>query len=80
LNKYEGDKGKLSSLNWEWAASAVMSLGYNGPRTYATLRASGELYYIPLQPSYFTSLYLKVGVTVGYRFRAFEKVLPSEVF
>jgi len=80
INTYDGDFGTTTSLNWEWAATAVISTGYNGDRFYATLRGSGDLYYIPLEPSYFTSLYLKVGITVGYRFRPLEKTIPSSLF
>ena len=55
-------------------------MGYNGPRWYAAFRSSFEYNYFLLDPSYFQTSDLKLGLTVGYRFNYFEKFLPESIF
>ncbi len=77
VNTYRGEKGKNTSLNFEWSAAAAINVGYNGETMYGTLRAAYDTYYTSLNPSYLTTMNLKISLTVGYRFRDLEKIIPT---
>lgn len=80
VNVYKGNSGERTNVNPEWRGSAVLNMGYNGPRWYAAFRSSFEYNYFLLDPSYFQTSDLKLGLTVGYRFNYFEKFLPESIF
>ncbi len=80
VNVYKGNVGERTSVNAEWKASGVLNAGYNGRRWYAAFRSSYELDYFLVDPSYFFTSDVKLGVTVGYRFRELEKFLPESLF
>lgn len=80
VNVYKGNSGERTNVNPEWKGSAVLNMGYNGPRWYAAVRSSYEYSYFLLDPSYFRTTDLKLGLTVGYRFNYFEKFLPESIF
>jgi hypothetical protein len=80
LNVYNGNSGEKTKMSVEWKGSAVLNLGYNGPRMYVSLRSSYELDYFSLNPSFFHTADLRLGVTVGYRFTAMEKFIPESLF
>lgn len=80
VNVYKASAGERTSVNPEWKGSAVLNLGYNGPRWYASVRSSWDYDYFFLDPSFFRTTDLKLGFTVGYRFNYFEKFLPVSLF
>lgn len=80
VNVYRSESGKYTSLNADWAGSASLSVGYNGRKTYVTLRGSYDTAYFPLNPSYFTTSDLKISLTAGLRFNHLEKFIPGRLF
>lgn len=80
VNVFKGNSGERTHVNPEWKGSAILNIGYNGPRWYASFRSSFEYSYFLLDPSYFSTSDLKLGLTVGYRFNYFEKFLPESLF
>lgn len=80
VNVFKGNSGEKSNVNIEWKGSALLNIGYNGPRWYASVRSTFEYDYFSLDPSYFYTTDLKLGFTVGYRFNYFEKFLPESLF
>lgn len=80
VNVYQGSAGERTSVNSEWKGVAMLSLGYNAPRAYVSLRSSFEMGYFMLDPSYFLTEDLKIGITAGYRFNAVEKFIPESLF
>lgn len=80
VNVFKGNSGERTNVNPEWRGSAVLNMGYNGTRWYAAIRSSYEYSYFLLDPSYFRTSDLKLGLTVGYRFNYFEKFLPVSIF
>jgi hypothetical protein len=80
VNVYKASAGEKSSVNPEWKGSAMLNLGYNGHRWYAVARSSWEYSYFFLDPSFFRTSDLKLGLTVGYRFTYFENFLPESFF
>jgi len=80
VNTYKGDSGERTSVNPEVKGSALLNMGYNGPRWYASVRSSLEYDYFVLNPSFFRTTDLKIGLTVGYRFTHVEKFLPESLF
>lgn len=80
INVYKGNSGERTSVNAEWKGSAVLNIGYNSPRFYAAFRSSFEYDYFLLDPSYFQTTDLKLGLTIGYRFTHLENFLPESLF
>ena len=80
VNVYKGTSGEKTNVNPEWRGSAVLNMGYNGVRWYAAFRSSYEYGYFLLDPAFFRTTDLKLGLTVGYRFAYFEKFLPESLF
>ena len=80
LNVYNGKLGEKTKFSVEWKGSAVLNMGYNGPRMYVSLRSSYELDYFFLDPSYFYTTDLRLGITFGYRFNVVEKFIPESLF
>lgn len=80
VNVYKGDTGERSEVNVEWKGNAILNMGYSGPRVYVAVRASFEMNYFLLDPSYFLTSDLKLGITAGYRFNAVEKWIPDSIF
>ena len=80
INTYKGNVGERTGINTEWAGSASLNMGYNGPRWYVAFRSSYDMRYFLLDPSYFTIIDLKVNVTVGYRVMNLEKFIPEKIF
>jgi len=80
VNVYKGKNGEKTTVNAEYKVSASLNAGYNGRRWYAYLRSSYDADYFVLNPSYFLTTDLKLGITVGYRINAFESFLPESLF
>jgi len=80
VNVYRTENEKYTFLNAEWAGSVALNVGYNGRKTYVTLRGTYEAGYFKLDPSYFTTSDLKVSFTVGLRFGHLEKFIPLSLF
>lgn len=80
INVFKGNNGEKSNVNMELKGSAVINIGYNGPRWYVSARSTFEVDYFVLDPSYFYTTDLKLGFTLGYRFNYFEKLLPESLF
>jgi hypothetical protein len=80
VNGYKAKDGHHTYVNVEWASSFALNMGYNGPKTYATLRGAYDAGYFKLDPSYFTTSDVKITLTVGWRFSHFENFLPSSLF
>jgi hypothetical protein len=80
VNTYRSNNGKHSSMNYEWCAVAAINTGYNGLKTYATVRIAYDTYYTSFNPSYLTTSNLKMTLTVGYRFANLEKFIPASFF
>lgn len=80
VNVYRSESGKYTSLNAEWAGSASLGVGYNGTKSYVTLRGTYDAAYFILNPSYFTTSDLKISITAGLRFNHLEKFIPARLF
>jgi len=80
VNVYKASSGERTSVNPELKGSATLNFGYNGDRWYASIRSSWEHGYFQLDPAFFRTSDLKLGITVGYRFNYFEKFLPESLF
>lgn len=80
VNVFKGNGLEKKNINLEWKGSAVLNVGYNGPRWYISARGAFEVDYFVLDPSYFLTTDLKLGFMVGYRFNHFEKFLPESLF
>lgn len=80
FNTYKADAGKFTTVNLEVYGSLTANTGYNGPLMYVNLRTSYDLTYSYLNPSYFNTADIKIYLTVGYRFRNLEKVIPTGFF
>ncbi len=80
MNIFKGNSGERTSVNMEWKGSALLNVGYNGRHIYAALRSTYDIDYFLLDPSYFFTSDLKLGITVGYRFKAIERFLPEKLF
>jgi len=80
VNVYRAEEGKYTHLSAEWGGTVAVSIGYNGKKTYATLKGIYEAGYYKLDPSYFTTSDLKISLTVGLRFDNLEKFIPSTLF
>lgn len=79
-NVYKGNSGEKQKLSPQWKASALLNMGYNGPRWYVAVRSTWEYDYFFLDPSFFRTTDIKLGFTIGYRFTYFEKWLPESLF
>ena len=80
VNVYRTVSDKYTSLNAEWVGSASLSVGYNGKKTYVTLKGSYDAAYFSLNPSYFTTTDLKISLTTGLRFNHLEQFIPTRLF
>lgn len=80
VNVFKGNNGEKTSVNAEYKVSASLNAGHNGRRWYAFLRSSYDADYFILNPSFFLTTDLKLGVTIGYRINAFEKFIPESLF
>ncbi len=76
VSAYKGNVEEHVIVNTEWAAIAEINTGYNGNRIYVSLRSYYETRRFNLNPSYFTSSNIKVGITARYRFVYLEKSIP----
>lgn len=80
LNSYKGKNNEKITVNMEYKASAMLNAGYNGTRWYAFLRSSIDADYFILNPSFFLTTDIKLGITIGYRFANFESFIPQSLF
>ncbi len=80
VNTFRGKTGEKTTVNMEYKAAAMLNAGYNGRRWYAFLRSSIDADYFILNPSFFLTTDIKLGITVGYRFNNFESFLPQSLF
>lgn len=80
VNVYKGNTGEHTSVSTQWKGSALLNAGYNGRRIYAAFRSTYDIDYFLLDPSYFFTSDLKLGITVGYRFNTIEGYLPESLF
>ena len=77
VSAYRGPVAEHVVLNTEWMGMATLNMGYNGSRMYVVLRSYYEMRYFQLNPSYFTTAEIRVGITAGYRFGDLEKFIPG---
>ncbi len=76
VNTYRSNEGKFNTLNWEYSGALSINTGYNGSLIYTNLRLSSDITYSYLNPSYFTTNELKIFLTLGYRFKHLENLIP----
>lgn len=77
LNIYKSDSGRQTSFNTEFAASAGVNTGYNGENFYAKVRFTYDANYMPIDPAFFSMRDLNLVLVVGYRFKNFERFIPT---
>lgn len=75
ISRYGGTEEHVV-FNTEWVFSASLSAGYNGRRMYAAFRSFYETHHFNLNPTYFTTADIRIGITVAYRFVDVEKLIP----
>jgi hypothetical protein len=78
-NSYDGETGKYDSYNLEANGMLMFNSGYNGTRMYVNLRASGDICYSYYNPTIFSTTEVKIYLTIGFRFRNLEKVIPTSL-
>jgi hypothetical protein len=77
FNFYKGSLGDFAYTTWEFSSMAAINVGYNGPRMYFNFSTTGDVNYSPINPTYFMTTNLRMGITAGYRFTNFEKFIPG---
>ena len=77
FNTLQVASGKNTSYNFEWTGTGILNTGYNGPRTYLTLRVAYDISYTRFNPVYYSSSNLRMTITAGYRFRNLERFIPT---
>jgi len=80
LNTYKSEAGKFTRINLEVYSSLAVNLGYNGVLMYGNFRASYDVTYSYLNPSIISTADVRLYLTIGYRFRNLEKIIPTGFF